>query len=327
MNPYLIALIALLSSLTSALAERPYYNDLPVPETLKDIQAIEKSLKAALPKTRAATVSISLDGGFGSGVIISKEGLILTAAHVSGKVGRELTVITEDGRRVKAVSLGLVSTTDCAMMRIIEEGDKPWPFVEYDQEKTSKLGDWVFALGHLGGFDKERGVVVRIGRLIKMGDDTLGTDCQLLGGDSGGPLFNMNGLLVGIHSRVAKNKQGNMHVPMQEFLRNWDAMLASEFVGDGPFAKKPEVGNAFLGAKLEAQEGRGLVVLGLFEKGPAQEAGLQKGDLLEQLDGELIEDHDLFKADLKKKAVGDKITLTYRRGGREDKVKITLGSR
>jgi lysine N6-hydroxylase len=86
---------------------------------------------------------------------------------------------------------------------------------------------------------------------VQVKDDTFQSDCSLIGGDSGGPLFDLDGKLVGIHSRVGQRTQENMHVPMREFVKNWDGMLKSEFIGEGPFAKRPEKGKGFLGIGTE----------------------------------------------------------------------------
>ncbi len=124
------------------------------------------------------------------------------------------------------------------MIRITDPGT--WPFVEIDKSQSTKLGDWVFALGHSGGFDKERGIVLRPGRIVRIADQSLQSDCILIGGDSGGPLFDMTGRLIAIHSRVGAQLVVNMHVDIKVFKEKWNALLNSEFLGDGPFAKKPE---------------------------------------------------------------------------------------
>jgi len=269
------------------MAERPYFNDLEVPKTIDDVVSIEKSVKKALGRARAATVSIDLGDGYGSGVIISEKGLILTAAHVSGGVGKELTIIFEDGREVQAESLGLNSESDCAMMKLLDEDDegKPWPFVELDRKESIRLGDWVFSLGYLGGFDEDRGVVLRVGRVTKIAPDTIRTDCQLLGGDSGGPLFDMTGRLVAIHSRIAPNLEGNMHVPMNEFQRHWEPMLAGEFIGEGPFAKRSDPLIESWEMKL-IEKGGELIVADLKKGGVGHRAGFEKGDQLIEVNGE-----------------------------------------
>ena len=187
---------------TVACSEVPSFNYQKVPKTTQDLIAIQDALVENLERVRKATVSISLGQGFGSGVIVSADGLILTAAHVTAAVGKELTVILNDGTRLHAISMGLVSNTDAAMMRITESGD--YPYVEINKNNDYRLSHWVMALGHSGGFDVERGPVVRLGRILKDSETTLHTDCKVIGGDSGGPLFDLNGELIGIHSRVSK---------------------------------------------------------------------------------------------------------------------------
>ena len=169
---------------------------------------------------------------------------------------------------LKAETLGLVADTDAAMIRITDKGT--YPFIDIDRTNSTRLGDWVFALGHSGGFDKTRGSVVRLGRLVRIANSTFQSDCILIGGDSGGPLFDLTGRLVGIHSRVGQQLQVNMHVPMSEFIKNWDGLLKAEFVGEGPFAQKPVKGNGFLGLATEARPDGGLRVTKVGNKSPAQ---------------------------------------------------------
>jgi serine protease Do len=224
--------------LTVAMADRAPINDKPAPENREDLLAIQNAVTSALPNASAATVAIEITEGSGTGVIVSPDGLILTAAHVSGAPGKKVEVIMQDGKRMNAVTLGLDSESDAAMVRITDPGT--WPFVEIDKSKSYKLGDWVFALGHSGGFDKQRGLVLRPGRIVRIADQSLQSDCILIGGDSGGPLFDLAGRLIAIHSRVGPQLVVNMHVGIGAFQEKWDALLNSEFLGDGPFAKKPE---------------------------------------------------------------------------------------
>ena len=108
-------MLALLPWSRLAADERLYVNDKKAPETRKDLEALQKGLMQALPNARAATVCIDIGEGSGSGVIISEDGLVLTAAHVSTGVGEKVTVIREDGTRLKAETLGLVADSDAAM--------------------------------------------------------------------------------------------------------------------------------------------------------------------------------------------------------------------
>jgi serine protease Do len=308
-----------------AASGRPYVNDKKAPENRKDLEAIQTALTSVLAKARAATVCIDLGQGSGSGVLVAADGLILTAAHVATGVGKDLTVILEDGRKFKAISLGVVADCDAAMVRITEKGE--FPFIEIDRNDSTRLGDWVFALGHSGGFDKERGSVVRIGRLVRMAENTVQSDCTLIGGDSGGPLFDLQGRLIGIHSRVGNNLPMNMHVPMSVFVKNWDGMLKSEFIGEGPFVKKPEKGKGFLGLASEAAPGGGLKVTKIGKDTPAEKAAIKEGDILLKLNGTDLTTREQFQDLLKEMAVGDPLAFDATRDGIPLTFKLKLGER
>ena len=103
-------------------------------------------------------------------------------------------------------------------------------------EKLPRVGDWVFALGHGGGLDQKRGPMVRLGRGVSLKHGVIQTDCKLIRGDSGGPLFNLNGELIGIHSRVGSGLEDNLHVPMKDF----DALMESPAGGKAPLPPSPE---------------------------------------------------------------------------------------
>lgn len=318
-------IFALLAVAPFATADRLYFNDKKAPESREDLEAIQQALTKVLPKAREATVCIDMADGSGSGVIVSADGLVLTAAHVSAGVGKKVTVILEDGRKLKAETLGLVASTDAAMVRILDKG--PWPFVEIDRENSTALGDWVFALGHSGGFDKERGSVVRLGRLVRIAQSTFQTDCSLIGGDSGGPLFDLNGRLIGIHSRVGEQLQVNMHVPMSEFTGNWDGMLNSQFIGEGPFAEKPEKGGGILGVATEARSAGGLTVTKVGRETVAEQAGIKEGDVLLKLNGTVLEKREQLQDLIKEMTAGDKVELDALRGGKPQTFKLRLGER
>jgi serine protease Do len=308
----------------SARAQQLPFNEKKVPKSNQDLLAIQNALVGNLERVRKATVSISLGKGFGSGVIVSSDGLILTAAHVTSAVDKELTVILNDGTKLKAVSMGLVSNTDAAMMRITEEGE--YPYVELNKDNDYKLSHWVMALGHSGGFDKARGPVVRLGRIVKDSETTLHTDCKVIGGDSGGPLFDLNGRLIGIHSRVSKSMEQNMHVPMREYLKHWKAMQENEFLGEGPFAKRPVKGSGFLGVGTTEVE-KGLLIGKVGKESPAEKAGLEIGDVITKINDKKITKKTEFKTELKEMAEGQSIKLTIMRKGEEKVIELKLGKR
>jgi serine protease Do len=305
--------------------DRPYVNEKRAPENRKDVESIQSALVTALPQARAATVCIELKEGSGSGVIVSPEGLVLTAAHVSTGVNKKVTVIMEDGTRHPARTLGLVADSDAAMIQITDEGR--FPFVEIDRTDSARLGDWVFSLGHSGGFDEARGSVVRLGRLVRIANQTLQSDCILIGGDSGGPLFDLTGKLVGIHSRVGQQLQVNMHVPMRVFLDNWQGMGDSQFIGEGPYAKQAEKGKGFLGMATETHPKGGLRVTKVGKNTPAKSAGVKVGDILHSLNDTPLESRRQMQELLKEMAPGDEVSFELERGGKRETLNFELGER
>lgn len=304
---------------------RPAINQSRMPASVNDLMSIEASVKQSLGAAKKATVSLELAQGAGSGVIVSADGLILTAAHVAGGVGRPLTAILHDGRKVECESLGLDSDCDCAMAKITTPGT--YPFIAIEREDHTQLGDWVYAIGHSGGYNPERGAGVRMGRIVRIADRTWQSDCTLIGGDSGGPLFDLNGELIGIHSRVGANLQQNMHVPIREFLRQWDALKNGQFIGDGPFAEKPEKGSGFLGiASQESGDGQ-LSVTKIGRESAAEKAGIQVGDIITKIDSTAITSKSAMQEYLSEKAADDRITLQLLRLGKPITIELRLGKK
>ena len=318
---------AILAGLLTVQAPAFPLNAKKAPESQADLLTIQDALFETIPNAKAATVCISLGEGTGSGVIVSKDGLVMTAAHVSTAVGKKVTVIMPDGEKLEGETLGLMAEFDAALLQIT--GEKPeagFPFVEVNRTGDTELGDWIFSLGHSGGFNKERGAVARLGRLVRVANTTIQTDGTLIGGDSGGPLFDMEGRLIGIHSRVGTRLPMNMHVPVSVFLEGWDQMLKSEFIGEGPFAKKPEKGKGFLGVATTNVEG-GLEITKVGKKSPAEDADLKEGDVLKSLNGEALDTRDKLKAILAELAPGDELELEITRDGKDETINMRLGTR
>ena len=186
-------------------------------DSLKERQV---KVNDVVAKTRPTVVAILSGNGSGSGVIVSGDGLILTAAHVvdaaalgkAAKASGEVSIVLPDGREVKGKVLGRDRTRDAAMVQILE--GKDWPHVELASPKEIKEGEWCIAMGHPGGFDPQRGAPVRVGRLWQTNEKAFyRSDCTVSGGDSGGPLFDLEGKLIGIHSSISMNLTENRHVP------------------------------------------------------------------------------------------------------------------
>ena len=290
-----------------------------VPANPKDLLEIQERMQALLPKVQGAVVSIEAKDGAGSGIIVSEDGLVLTAAHVIGTSKKKMFVRLPDGKRAPAVSLGGSELSDAGMLKITKSG--PWPFVEMAPKRSSKLGDWCFGLGHPGGFDKERGLVVRLGRVIGRMDETVRTDSRLLGGDSGGPLFDFEGRVIAIHSRISKKPDENFHVPIDSYLANWDF-----FQNEDLFTIKKMEKGGFLGVACKETE-NGVIVVETIEETPAEDTGLQPDDLIVSIDEEKIDSREELTILISSKEPGDEITLEYQRKGTSMSSVIKLGKR
>ncbi len=291
--------------------------------TLERLRNVQHQVQELLPNLRPSVVAILTGDGTASGVIIEAGGLVLTAAHVAEQPGRELRVVLEDGRRVSGTTLGLDKTTDAALLQLHDSGRR-WPHVPVSRRVLeAQPGTWCFALGHPGGFDKARGVVLRVGRIVKQTANALQTDCVLMGGDSGGPLFNLQGEVIGVHSQIWEGRDENMHVSMAPFLRAWDELKSSLVIQTWGTGSGGYLG---LAADLNEASGR-LEVLEVFPDSPSAKAGLRAGDRILTLDGEPLLSLAHFSSAVKLRAAGEQVRLRVTGAGGERDVAITLGQR
>ena len=164
--------------------ERAAVLDKRSPTDVADLRAIESQVVKLADRIRNATVGIIVGDSQGSGVIVSADGIVLTAAHVVAGAGRKVSIVLADGRRVAGRSLGINAAADTALVQILDHG--PFPACQISDMRTVKLGDWCLATGHPGGYQAGRPPVMRLGRIVAMHETFLQTDCPLLGGDSGG---------------------------------------------------------------------------------------------------------------------------------------------
>ena len=314
-----MALLPIANTIFGEVVDEPKAWDKEVPNNKTDLLAIQAKLQAALPKAKMAVVALQSGGGAGSGGIVSKDGFVLTAGHVSGRAGRDITIVFPDGRKVPAVTMGGSAISDSGMCKIKEEGE--WPFVPMAKKGHTKVGDWCFALGHPGGFEQKRGMVTRFGRVINKGNATLRTDCRLLGGDSGGPLFNLNGEVIGIHSRIAMDDDANFHAPIESYIEHWDLFKDGKMISRKDLQK-----GGFLGVGSE-ETAEGLKILRVVRGSAADEGGIRIGDIISSIDGEPIESSEELSIVVGSKEPGDDVVIELRRGKSELTISLELGKR
>ena len=298
------------------------------PQTLDELKAIQQQIHQLDPSLSAATVALVSEHGdsTGSGVIVNSKGLILTASHVVQ--GSEIMyVIFKDGKQGKARVLGANYTRDAAMAQI--EGDGPYPFVKIGDSDSVKVGDFVLALGHSKGFDPTRRAPLRLGRMNSDGKQRfMISECTLIGGDSGGPLFNMNGQLIGIHSSIGSLLEINNHVPINAFKADWERLQKGEQWGVLGLNPMADPNTPVVGFSMAVMRGvNGVIVDDIFPGTPAEKAGLQIGDLVTQMGDRRINSPQDMIRELGRHRPGEKVNLTVIRQGTPYKAPITLGRR
>ncbi len=284
------------------------------PRSLKDVLQIQKRVQQVLPTAMKATVGI--DGG-GSGVIVSADGLVLTAAHVSREPGRRVSITLPTGREVRGRALGVNDEVDAGLVRITEQGE--WPYVKMAAPALPEAGTWCFALGHPSGFDIERGPVLRVGRVIGSHPIVMRTDCHLIGGDSGGPLFNLEGQVIGIHSRVSSDIEDNYHAPIHAFQRHWKFLLEGESIS---WDSNPDGG--VLGVDTEPHLD-GALVTEVFGGTAADRGGLRVGDVLVAVNEIPVYHAVELGWALRRHSPGTEVTVRVMRGRQVIPIRVKLG--
>jgi len=321
------------------------------PEDPAELKALQDAVHGVVQKCTPATVGVKLinelkgRGGRvqmataqGSGVIVSADGLVLTAAHVISpeppepyKPGREVTLILSDGSEVKGKTLGVNRKMDSGMVRITDKGpnDGKWPFVPIGKSGDLKRGQWLVTLGHPGGYKEGRPPVARLGRFqgveryirgVEM--KLLRTDAVIVGGDSGGPLFDLTARLVGIHSQIGPDLTLNLDVATDTFKTDWDAMLKGEVLPKQA-PPPPVIGVVF----DEKKDGPGVRIEIVVEDGPAAKAGFKDGDVITTFDGKKVATANEIRAALTKHKPDDVVEVVVLRDDESVTLKLKLGKR
>jgi S1-C subfamily serine protease len=405
------------------------------PTSIEQLKAMQEHVAELNQQVSPAVVNIQSGSGQGSGVVVTSDGYILTAAHVIGTPNRGALITFPDGTKARAQTLGLHRTLDAGILRIYqmiptvnveeeeaespeednsgseespsqddegekedgseeqdsgsedlepeqqsEEGEdepkgagdektdqepaedsqeekdetdsddkqsedtekddsdsgtddeedaKPrrrrepfkiqddlpsFPYLEIGDSAELNLGQWVIAVGHPGGLDMDRGLVLRVGRINEITGDTLRTDCTLVGGDSGGPLIGMDGSVIGIHSRIGGRLRENFHVPSNEYLDKWSE-LTEPIVLDG----EPDLGLSVRGASN--------VIEKISPRSFAGRSGLKENDRIIRVGDKEIYDKIQLDDAISDLKPYQKIEFEVQRKGKKKVLDVTIGEK
>ena len=267
----------------------------------------------------------------GSGFVIDPAGLIVTNNHVI-EGADEITANFNDGTKLTATLVGHDDKTDLALLKVTT--DKPLTAVKFGDSGKIRVGDWVMAIGNpfgLGG-TVTLGIVSARNRDINSGpyDNFIQTDASINRGNSGGPLFDMDGEVVGVNTAIISPTGGSIGIGF--------AVPSEIAIGVVDQLRQfGETRRGWLGVRIQqvtedvaqglSMQGppRGALVAGVDAKGPAAEGGIEAGDVILSFDGEQIESmHDLPRI-VASKPVGKQVTVHVLRSGKEQDLTVTLG--
>ena len=266
--------------------------------------------------------------GTGSGFLISGDGYILTNEHVISGADK-ITVCLADGRQVRGQVVGADFQSDLAVVRIPQK-NLPAP----PQFSTASLrpGQWAIAIGNPYGLEHTvtLGVISATKRPMQIDnrtyDNLIQTDCAINPVNSGGPLLNINGEVIGINTAILANAQGlGFAIPIG-FARG----VADELIRYGK-VKRPYTGLYVRTLTREWAEylgmraARGAIAIHVAPGSPAHNAGIRRGDVILEIDGHQVENGDNLALDLKKRRIGDHVKLQILRGGATGTTEMHVG--
>ena len=279
------------------------------------------------PTERAPPRRVS---SLGSGFVIDPSGLIVTNNHVIADAD-EVTVIFNDKTRLKAEVVGRDQKTDMALLRVKPE--KPLVAVQFGDSEVLRLGEWVVAIGNpfgLGG-TVTAGIVSARNRDINSGpyDNYIQTDASINRGNSGGPLFNLKGEVIGVNTAIISPSGGSIGIGFAIPAKTAVAVI-------GQLQQFGETRRGWLGVRIQqvtddiadslgVKPPRGALIAGIDEKGPAKPAGLEPGDVIVKFDGRDIKDMRDLPRIVADTPVGKEVDVAIVRKGKEETKKVTLG--
>ena len=266
----------------------------------------------------------------GSGFVISADGFIVTNNHVI-EGADEIRIEFFSGLELSAELVGTDPATDIALLKVSH--DEPLPFVPWGDAEASRVGDWVLAVGNpLGqGFSVSSGIISARGRALQGNyDDYIQTDAAINRGNSGGPLFNMDGEVIGVNTAILSPTGGSIGI----------GFAMSSNVAQNVVAQLQEFGSTrrgWLGVRIQDVNEEMAEAIGLASAegamvtevmdGPSKEAGIEAGDVILRFDGRPVRDTRQLVRRVGETAVGRGVDVVVFRGGEELTLVVTLGQR
>jgi serine protease Do len=266
----------------------------------------------------------------GSGFVIDSAGIVVTNNHVIADAD-EITVVFNDGSKLKAELIGKDSKTDLAVLQV--KPDKPLKAVKFGNSEKLRLGEWVIAIGNpfsLGG-SVTAGIVSARNRDINSGpyDNYIQTDAAINRGNSGGPLFNLEGEVVGVNTAIISPSGGSIgigfSVPANTAVAVIEQLREFKEVRRGWLGVRIQQVTDDIAESLGIKPVRGALVAGIDDKGPAKPAGIEPGDVIVKFDGkEIKEMRDLPKI-VGDTPIGKDVPVIIIRKGKEETKTVRLG--
>ncbi len=266
----------------------------------------------------------------GSGFVIDANGLVVTNNHVIADA-EEITVVFNDGSRLKAEVVGRDTKTDIALLQI--KPDAPLKAVKFGDSDKLRLGEWVIAIGNpfsLGG-SVSAGIVSARNRDINSGpyDNYIQTDAAINRGNSGGPLFNLNGEVIGVNTAIISPSGGSIGigfaVPSKVAMGVIDQLREFKEVRRGWLGVRIQQVTDDIAESLGLKQARGALIAGVDDKGPAKPAGIEAGDIVIRFDGRDIKEMRDLPRIVADTAVGKDVEIVIVRKGKEEKKTVKLG--
>ena len=267
----------------------------------------------------------------GSGFVVSADGFIVTNNHVIDKAD-EIVIEFFDGKELVAQLIGRDPKTDIALLKV--EASEPLPFVGFGDSDIARVGDWVMAIGNpLGqGFSVSAGIISARNRTLRSGpyDDFIQTDAAINRGNSGGPLFNMNGEVIGVNTAIISPNGGSIGLGFS---------MSSRVVGRvvNQLKEFGETRRGWLGVQIQDIDSDMAEALGLNKAsgalisgvpdGPGADAGILSGDVILSFDGVEVKDTRGLVSAVGNADVGKVVRVIIFRDGKTRTIKVTLGRR